>query len=410
MKNKYLIAMAAVGLHICIGSVYAWSVFTKPVMQALGISMKEVSWAFSLAIFFLGMSAAFLGKYVEKYGPRKSGIASAVFFGAGLIGSGIAIKLHSLELLYLSYGVIGGIGLGIGYITPVSTLVKWFPDNKGFATGLAIMGFGFSALIAAPVAQWLITEISLPFCFIFMGLAYFAIMYKSASYLAPPDIMEETLTTVDKNLPEKAQLTAAEAMQSWYFYALWVVFFLNISCGIGILAVASPFAQSEVGMTPIQAATMVGLIGLVNGIGRLLWSSFSDYCGRINIFGIFFAIEAFDYYGLASTSSQFMFQVYILLIVSCYGGAFATMPALLSDIFGSKQLSAIHGRILSAWAMAGIAGPLIISSAQEYADGYSIALMLFSASMVFAFLMMFVIKVIQVIDRKEVVIDESTNL
>lgn len=186
MKNKWLIALSAVGIHICIGSVYAWSVLTRPIMSSMGFTQKEVTWIFSIAILFLGLSAGFLGDFVEKHGPRKSGLAAAAFFGTGMLGSALALHLHSLALLYLFYGVIGGIGLGIGYITPVSTLVKWFPKNRGFATGLAIMGFGFAALIAGPLMQYLVANFGLVANFLFLGCVYIALISASALYLAPP--------------------------------------------------------------------------------------------------------------------------------------------------------------------------------------------------------------------------------
>src|SRR5574344_2530360 len=186
MRNRWLIALAAIGIHICIGSVYAWSVLTRPIMEQLGFTLKETTWTFSLAILFLGLSAGFLGGYVEKYGPRKSGLTSTCFFGLGMFGTAMALYLHSLPLLYVFYGVIGGIGLGTGYITPVSTLVKYFPNNRGFATGLAIMGFGFASLIAGPVMQLLVACFGLVTNFIILGWVYMCVMAASALYLAPP--------------------------------------------------------------------------------------------------------------------------------------------------------------------------------------------------------------------------------
>lgn len=390
-SNKWLIAAAAVGIHVCIGSVYAWSVFSKPVMQALGVSLSEVSWAFSLAIFFLGMSAAFLGKYVEKYGPQLSGMTAAIFFTAGFFGSGVAIAFHSLWGLYFSYGVLGGIGLGIGYIAPVSTLVKWFPGRKGLATGLAIMGFGLAAMLAAPLIQLLITTFDLEFCFYAMGIIYFFVMASASSCLRPPSAVYNEVV-INTSAVKYKEFTAQEAMHDWRFYALWFAFFLNITCGIGILAVASPMAQDLVGMTAASAAAMVGIIGFVNGIGRLGWSNFSDYLGRINTFALFFVLEMICYFLLAITSNVMVFQTCIFVIISCYGGAFAAMPAFLADIFGTEHLGTIHGRILSAWAMAGIAGPLIISAASEYADGYFFTLVLFSIAMVAALTVIFAMK------------------
>ena len=247
MKNRWLIALSAIGIHICIGSVYAWSVLTKPIMQAMGFTLKETTWTFSIAILFLGLSAGFLGDYVEKYGPRKSGLTSTCFFGLGMFGTALALHLNSLPLLYLFYGVIGGIGLGTGYITPVSTLVKWFPNNRGFATGLAIMGFGFASLIAGPLMQILVAKYGLVQNFIILGCVYMVIMAASALYLEPPKASNGGPSGINvKSILPDTQFTTKEARKTWQFYALWWIFFTNITCGIGLLAVASPMAQEVV--------------------------------------------------------------------------------------------------------------------------------------------------------------------
>ena len=385
MKNRCLIALSAIGIHICIGSVYAWSVLTKPIMQAMGFTLKETTWTFSIAILFLGLSAGFLGDYVEKYGPRKSGLTSTCFFGLGMFGTALALHLNSLPLLYLFYGVIGGIGLGTGYITPVSTLVKWFPNNRGFATGLAIMGFGFASLIAGPLMQILVAKYGLVQNFIILGCVYMVIMAASALYLEPPKASNGGPSGINvKSILPDTQFTAKEARKTWQFYALWWIFFTNITCGIGLLAVASPMAQEVVKMTPMAAASMVGIIGLINGLGRIFWSTISDYLGRSTVYVVFFA--------LAETSSAFIFQLIVFVIISCYGGGFSCMPAFLSDLFGTKELSAIHGKILTAWGMAGIAGPLLLSWIRETTNSYSITLYFFSACFVVSLIIAGILK------------------
>ena len=393
MKNRWLIALSAIGIHICIGSVYAWSVLTKPIMQAMGFTLKETTWTFSIAILFLGLSAGFLGDYVEKYGPRKSGLTSTCFFGLGMFGTALALHLNSLPLLYLFYGVIGGIGLGTGYITPVSTLVKWFPNNRGFATGLAIMGFGFASLIAGPLMQILVAKYGLVQNFIILGCVYMVIMAASALYLEPPKASNggPAGSNVKSILPD-TQFTAKEALKTWQFYALWWIFFTNITCGIGLLAVASPMAQEVVKMTPMAAASMVGIIGLINGLGRIFWSTISDYHGRSTVYVVFFLIQIFAFYALAETSSVFVFQLIVFVIISCYGGGFSCMPAFLSDLFGTKELSAIHGKILTAWGMAGIAGPLLLSWIRETTNSYSITLYFFSACFVVSLIIAGILK------------------
>lgn len=394
-KNKWLIVLSAIGIHICIGSVYAWSVLTKPIMQSMGFTLQETTWTFSIAILFLGLSAGFLGSYVEKHGPRRSGLVSTVFFGIGMLGTAFALSQHSLLLMYLFYGVIGGIGLGTGYITPVSTLVKWFPNNRGLATGLAIMGFGFASLIAGPVMQLLIAKYGLINNFIILGCVYMVIMTASSLYLEPPKVPAVTEVKAKlASLPEnnQAQYTVNEAMKTWHFYALWWIFFTNITCGIGLLAVASPMAQEVIQMTPLAAASMVGIIGLLNGLGRIVWSTISDYIGRRNTYIMFFLLEIAAFYMLASVTDSFLFQALIFIIITCYGGGFSCMPAYLSDLFGTKQLSAIHGRILTAWGLAGIAGPLLLSWIKETTNSYSITLYFFSGCFVISLLIAVILK------------------
>ena len=410
MKNRWLIALSAIGIHICIGSVYAWSVLTKPIMQAMGFTLKETTWTFSIAILFLGLSAGFLGDYVEKYGPRKSGLTSTCFFGLGMFGTALALHLNSLPLLYLFYGVIGGIGLGTGYITPVSTLVKWFPNNRGFATGLAIMGFGFASLIAGPLMQILVAKYGLVQNFIILGCVYMVIMAASALYLEPPKASNGGPSGINvKSILPDTQFTAKEARKTWQFYALWWIFFTNITCGIGLLAgiitflgafsfsqtlpaLTADMAQEVVKMTPMAAASMVGIIGLINGLGRIFWSTISDYLGRSTVYVVFFLIQIFAFYALAETSSAFIFQLIVFVIISCYGGGFSCMPAFRSDLFGTKELSAIHGKILTAWGMAGIAGPLLLSWIRETTNSYSITLYFFSACFVVSLIIAGILK------------------
>lgn len=390
MRNRWLIALAAIGIHICIGSVYAWSVLTRPIMATMGWTLKETTWTFSLAILFLGLSAGLLGSFVEKIGPKKSGLLSTLFFGIGMFGTSFALESHSLMLLYVFYGVIGGIGLGVGYITPVSTLVKYFPRNRGFATGLAIMGFGFASLIAGPLMQYLTSQYDLTKTFQILGTAYVIIMALSALYLKPPT--DKTESTGKSHIFNRG-LTAKQAMKTWQFPALWWIFFINITCGIGLLAVASPMAQEVVGMTATEAASMVGIIGLLNGLGRIFWSTISDYLGRPGTYIVFFVIEIVAFALLGLTDTPFMFQLLVFLIITCYGGGFSCMPAFLSDLFGTKELSAIHGRVLTAWGLAGIAGPMLISFLRESTASYSQPLFVFSALFVLNLVIAIVLRV-----------------
>lgn len=391
VKNRWLIAASAVGIHLSIGSVYAWSVYTKPLINQFGWDLKDTQFTFSLAIFFLGISAAFLGHYLERKGPRRSGLLAATFFGIGIAGSGLAINLQSIYLLYLFYGVFGGIGLGLGYITPVSTLVKWFPDRRGLATGLAIMGFGFAALLSSPIIVYLIDAVGIAKTFFIMGGAYFIIMLLSSLYLSPPPegwLPQGFKTTIDsgkRKLPQDlSQLTANEAVKTRRFWYLWLMLFINISCGIAIISVASPMAQEYAGLTVAAAATMVGIMGLFNGVGRIGWASLSDKIGRPAIYSIFFIIQIVAFFLLPGVTNVILFQILIFVIMSCYGGGFATIPAYIGDIFGTKQLGAIHGYILTAWAAAGMAGPLFAAWARTVTRNYNGTLYFFAGLLLVA--------------------------
>ena len=394
MRNRWFIALAAIGLHISIGSVYAWSVLTRPIMANMGYTLSQTTWTFSLAILMLGLSAGFLGSFAEKIGPKKSGLLAMLFWVTGLLGTAYALSIHNLTLLYLFYGIIGGIGLGIGYITPVSTLVKYFPNRPGFATGLAIMGFGFASLIAGPLMQYLIAQVGLVDTFIILGAIYLVIMGASSLYLKAPQPKHPTRTTKDKSTMyvHTHGMLANDAMKTWQFGALWWVFFINITCGIGLLSLASPMAQEAIGMTPAAAASLVGIIGIFNGGGRIAWSTISDYFGRAQTYILFFIIEIIAFYLLAQTNSALTFQILILLIITCYGGGFACMPAYLADLYGICQLSTIHGRILTAWGLAGIVGPMLVSYFHEAGYGYATALECFAALFVLNTIIAIVLK------------------
>ena len=394
MRNRWFIALAAIGLHISIGSVYAWSVLTRPIMADMGFTLSQTTWTFSLAILMLGLSAGFLGSFAEKIGPKKSGLLAMLFLVTGLLGTAYALSIHNLTLLYLFYGIIGGIGLGIGYITPVSTLVKYFPNRPGFATGLAIMGFGFASLIAGPLMQYLVAQVGLVDTFIILGVIYLVIMGASSLYLKAPQPKHPTRTTKDKSAMyvHTHGMLANDAMKTWQFGALWWIFFINITCGIGLLSLASPMAQEAIGMTPAAAASLVGIIGIFNGGGRIAWSTISDYLGRSQTYILFFIIEIVAFYLLARTNSALTFQILILLIITCYGGGFSCMPAYLADLYGIRQLSTIHGRILTAWGLAGIAGPMLVSYFHEAGYGYTTALECFAALFVLNTIIAIVLK------------------
>lgn len=390
-KNRWLMALAAVGVHICIGSVYAWSVYVKPIQEKLSWSLTDVTISFSIAIFFLGLSAALMGKFVEKNGPRVSALIAASLFGLGTVGSGLAILMESKLLLYFFYGVLGGCGLGIGYISPVSTLVRWFPDKRGMATGLAIMGFGFASAIWGPTIKILIEKVGIASTFFILGVIYFVVMFLSALYLQKPEEgympkkfkkkVEEGKKKIKEDL---ANLTLKEAIKTPRFYGLWIMLFINITCGIAIIGVASPLLQEVVGISAIAAAAAVGLMGIFNGAGRIVWASISDIITRPVVYVIFFATQIVAFYMLPSITEIVVFQFVLYFIMTCYGGGFASIPAYIGDIFGTKELGAIHGYILTAWAAAGLVGPLIISIVKDMTGSYAQTLYVFAGFFIIA--------------------------
>lgn len=402
--NRWIIAVSAIGIHLCIGSVYAWSVFIRPLITELGWELEETQLTFSLAIFVLGISAAFLGHFIEKKGPRTSGLLAAVFFGMGILGSGLAVKLESVYLLYLFYGLFGGLGLGLGYIAPVSALIRWFPDKPGLATGMAVMGFGFAAMISSPVIVYLLPRIGIANTFFTLGGAYFIIMLISSLYLVLPPKKEPAETAeIKKNRIEvSSELSAREAVRTRRFWYLWLMFFINIACGIAIISAASPMAREYTGMTAVAAAAMVGIMGLFNGAGRIGWASLSDRIGRPAIFTTFFALQIVAFVLLPNLGNEILFQGLIFLILSCYGGGFACMPAFIKDLFGTRQLGIIFGYILTAWAAAGMIGPLFAAWTRSVTDSYDGTLYVFAGLLAISlFLSLLVKKEMQEVQKEK---------
>ncbi len=389
-KNRWLIALSAIAIHLSIGSAYAYSVFSHPLADQLGWNQKQVAFAFTIAIFFLGLSAAFFGKFVERNGPRVSATVAAVCFSSGLIGSGVAVHLESMAGFYLAYGVLGGIGLGIGYISPVSTLVKWFPDRRGLATGMAVMGFGAGALLVSPIAAEMILHIGISGTFYVLGCVYVLLMLLGASYIAkPPEgwvpaSMRSKQSSTGAPNRDLSQLTASEAVRTKRFWLLWIMMFVNISCGIMLISVASPMAQEKAAMSVVAASAMVGMMGLFNGAGRIGWASLSDYVGRGRTFLIFFLIQLVLFLLLPSISEPIVFQLCILAVLTVYGGGFASLPAFIGDLFGTRQLGAIHGYLLTAWSCAGIAGPMAAAAIRDATRSYDVSFYVFSVLLVVA--------------------------
>ncbi|WP_231182857.1 OFA family MFS transporter [Haladaptatus sp. DYF46] len=394
-KNRWLIAASAVAIHLSIGSIYAYSIYQIPLNETEGWSTSSVTLAFSIAVFVLGVTAAFLGKYVEEYGPRKAGLAAAVLYGLGMIGSGLSVQLGSLPLFLATFGVIGGMGIGLGYISPIGTLVEWFPDRRGMATGLAVMGFGAGALLTGPLGNFLIQNYGVSTAFFALGVLYFVLMSLGASYLAKPEKgwlpdgmhdMEDAQEKAKGALRGLDVHTAAEARTSPRFYMVWLIIFINVSAGIMLLAFASPMLQQIGGATATTAAFITGYIGIFNGGGRIAWATLSDYIGRTTTYAAFMVIQIAAFFVMPQVSGVWILTALMFLVITCYGGGFACLPAYLSDLFGTKEVSAIHGYALTAWGFAGVAGPQLASFVLESTGSYTNALYVMNVALVIGLL------------------------
>lgn len=379
MRNRWLIAAAAVAIHLSIGSVYAYSVLKKPLFDVLGWENIDVTFSFSLAITCLGLSAAFLGPFVEKYGPRIAGSTAGILYATGMVIAGLACQLESISLFYVGYGLLGGMGLGVGYIAPVSTLVRYFPRNRGLATGMAIMGFGFGALLYGPLMAWLLEHYHPMVLFYVLGPWFGLVMVGVSQYLKKPPLDEAAANGADKRAAsgQLGQLTVLEAIKRPQFFGLWLMIYVNVTCGIAVISAASPMLQENVGMNAMTAAGVVGLLGLFNGLGRIGWATISDWLGRTTTYALIFVIQIAAFSALPLITSSLPFQIVLFLILTCYGAGFAMLPAYIGDLFGVRQLGAIHGALLTAWSAAGITGPLLYAWLKESTGSMNTAMYAF---------------------------------
>ena len=389
--SRWLVPPAALAVHLSIGQAYATSVYKTALVKHFDASLTAIGIIFSIAIVMLGLSAAVGGTWVDRNGPRKAMVVAACCWAAGFLVAAFGVSTNQLWLVYLGYGVIGGIGLGIGYISPVSTLIKWFPDRPGLATGMAIMGFGGGALIASPLSTQLLawydsgydpadpksvaTGSAVAMLFVTLGLIYFAIMMYGAFTIrvpregwTPEGFDPATLQT--KPLVTTANVSAANAIRTPSFWLLWTVLLCNVTAGIGILEQASPmiqdFFRDDSGTSSVTVAVaggFVGILSMANMAGRFAWSSTSDVVGRKPIYMLYLGggMICYTLLALIGATSTAVFVLLAVVILSFYGGGFATVPAYLRDLFGPFQVGAIHGRLLTAWSVAGVAGPLIVN-------------------------------------------------
>ena len=388
--NRWLVPPAALAVHLSIGQIYAYSVFNAPLTKVLGItesapgdwSLATVGWIFSIALAVLGASAAMFGRWMERVGPRKAMFVAAVCFGLGFLVSALGVRQHNLWLLYLGNGVLGGVGLGLGYIGPVSTLMKWFPDKPGMATGLAIMGFGGGAMLASPLSVVLMdffksaTSVGVAETFVVLGILYFFFMLFGVLTIRIPAEGWKPAGFVPKaggKLVSDKHVTASQAVKTPQFYLLFWILCLNVTAGIGVLGQASVmiqelFSEQSVGagaaVGAAAAAGFVGLLSLFNMGGRFFWSSISDRLGRKPTYNLFFILGALLYFAIPSlgeSGSKTLFIIGFCVIISMYGGGFAAMPVYIKDLFGTLEVGAIHGRVLLAWSTAAVLGPVLVN-------------------------------------------------
>jgi MFS family permease len=393
--SRWWVAPAALAIHLSIGQAYAFSVFNLPLSKEGGWKLTELGWIFTCAIGFLGISAALFGHWLERVGPRVSGLVAAACFGSGLWLAALGVWLKLLPLIIFGYGVLGGVGLGLGYITPVSTLIKWFPDRRGMATGIAIMGFGGGAIIAAPLSRALMKALDgVAPTFAVLGTLYFVLMSCGAlAFRTPP---RDHAPPGFKPSPEASDwLSPAEAVRTRQFWLLWLVLCLNVTAGIGVLGQASAMIQEvfKGSVDADAAATFVSALSASNMLGRFLWASLSDRIGRRATYGVFFSLGPLLYVAVSVLHVLPAFVAGFCLILTMYGGGFATIPAYLSDLFGTRYVSAIHGRLLTAWSAAGVLGPVLVNylrqsqidSGVPAADAYDLTMRLMAGLLVVGF-------------------------
>jgi len=374
-NNRWVIAIAGVFLQIALGAVYAWSVFRVPLAKQFGWSISEVTLTFTISIFVLGFAAFFGGLWLNRKGPRVVALTGGALYGLGVF---LASFSHKLSWLYLSYGVIGGIGLGLGYIVPVAVLVKWFPDRRGLITGIAVGGFGAGALITAPVATRLIQSVGVLSTFAYLGIAYLIVTLVTGLFMQnPPDGWRRegwTPTATQTSHGAGRNYTLGEALKTWQWWALWLLLFLNTCAGISIISQEAPLFQELAGVTAVVAASMVGLASIGNAVGRVFWAWASDSITRRVTFLVMFLSQILLFWFLPNITTASLMTIAAFVVLMCYGGGFGTMPAFAADYFGPKNVGPIYGLMLTAWGFASVFGPLLIAHMRETAGSYRGAL------------------------------------
>ena len=393
-RNRWVIAIAGVFLQIVLGAVYAWSVFRIPLSKQFGWSISEVTLTFTISIFVLGFAAFFGGLWMNRKGPRVVALTAATLYGLGVFLT--SFSANNLWWLYFSYGFIGGLGLGLGYIVPVAVLVKWFPDRRGLITGIAVGGFGAGALITAPVATRLIQSVGVLPTFAYLGVAYFVIAIIAALFMQnPPEgFVPEGWTPSAKQTSQRAgqDFVLSEALKAWQWWALWFILFLNTTAGIAVISQEAPIFQELTGVSALAAGGMVGIASLGNGVGRVFWAWLSDLITRRVTFASMFIAQVLLFWFLPKITVPSVMTTVTFVILMCYGGGFGTMPAFTADYFGPKNVGPIYGLMLTAWSFASVFGPLYIARMRETAGNYATALHVIAGVMAVSILLPIIVR------------------
>jgi OFA family oxalate/formate antiporter-like MFS transporter len=383
VTNRWIIAIAAVLIQIALGAVYAWSVFRVPLVNQFHWSISEVTLTFTISIFVLGIAAFFGGLWLNRKGPRVVALTGGVLYGLGVFLA--SFSANKLWWLYLSYGLIGGIGLGFGYIVPVAVLVKWFPDRRGLITGVAVGGFGAGALLTAPVATSLIQSVGVLTTFAYLGVTYLIVTVAGGLFMQnPPDGWRPngwTPTASETAQRARHDYSLREALQTWQWYALWLLLFLNTFAGISIISQEAPIFEELVAVSAVVAASMVGIASIGNAVGRVFWAWVSDLLSRRTTFLLMFLLQVALFWFLPNVTMVASMTVLTFVVLMCYGGGFGTMPAFAADYFGSRNVGPIYGLMLTAWGFASAVGPLLIAYMRETTGSYRGALHIISLVM-----------------------------
>ena len=392
--NRWTIAIAGVFLQIALGAVYAWSVFRVPLSKQFGWSISEVTLTFTVSIFVLGFAAFSGGLWMARKGPRVVALTGATLYGLGVFLA--SFSANKLWWLYLSYGFIGGLGLGLGYIVPVAVLVKWFPDRRGLITGIAVGGFGAGALITAPVATRLIQAVGVLPTFAYLGIAYLIIAVVAALFMQnPPDGWQpQGWTPSAKQTSQRAthDYVLPEALKRWQWWVLWMILFLNTSAGISVISQEGPIFQELTRVSAVVAGGMVGIASLGNGVGRVFWAWISDLITRRATFAVIFIVQVLLFWLLPKITVPSVMTTVTFIILMCYGGGFGTMPAFTADYFGAKNVGSIYGLMLTAWSFASVFGPLYIARMRETTGSYAGALHVIAAVMAISILLPIIVR------------------